>query len=310
MSDILSQNEIDALLHGASEGMFDEGEEAEAGYELYDLSSGIHRAQSWTHDIKIVDERIQSNLSISLLGLLHKSVNVRRGEIQIMKFGEYVKQLYVPTSVTTYTLMGFSGYSAIVLDAKLVYALVNVFFGGGTRAIQIEGREFTVTEQRVIQLILKTIIDAIKSGWRALQDYEFKLVETEVNPSAITAYSANDVLMIRPFKVEFEGGGGEVQIWMPGSTIDAIFRNKNTNDQMDDQARHAFLAKRSMNIKATVSGEILGAKMNISDLFTLAKGDVIPVSSPEIVDVKVNGITKFKARMGELNGKVGLKILC
>lgn len=309
MSDILSQNEIDALLHGADEGMFKAEGQAASGYELYDLSSGIHRAQSWAHDIKIVDERIQSHLSISLLGLLHKSVNVRRKDIQIMKFGEFVKQLYVPTSVTIFTINGYAGYSAIVLDAKLVYALVNVFFGGGPRQIQIEGREFTVTEQRVIQLILKTIMEAIKNGWRSLSESEFVQTETEVNPSAISAYSANDVLMIRPFKVEFEGGGGEIQLWMPGSTVDAVFRNKNTADQFQGRSREEVLRSRALNFDATVSGEISGANLSIGDLFALAKGDVIPVNSPEVVDVKVNGIAKFKARMGELDGKVGLKVL-
>ena len=309
MSDILSQNEIDALLHGVDDGAFEGEADATEEYELYDLSSGIHRAQGWVHDIKIVDERIQNNLSISLLGLLHKSVNVRRQDVQIMKFGEYVKHLYVPTSVNTFSLRGISGLSAIVLDAKLVYALVNIFFGGGSRPIQIEGREFTITEQRVIQLILKTIITAIKNGWKALADVEFNLIETEMNPAAISAYSSTDVLMIRPFKVEFEGGGGEVQLLMPGSAVDAVFRNKNSADQYEGTSREEIMRKRSMHIKADVSGELSGANLTVGELFMLAKGDIISVDSPEEVEVKVNGVTKFTARMGEVNGKVGLKVL-
>ena len=56
-------------------------------------------------------------------------------------------------------------------------------------------------------------------------------------------------------------------------------------------------------------GEIKGASLNISELFSLVEGDIIPVDSPEKIDVKVNGVTKFQARMGELNGRVGLKII-
>ena len=310
MSELLSQNEIDALLHGAKDGMFEADEVDDRGsYELYDLSSGIHRTQGWSHDIKIVDERIQSNLSISLLGLLHKSVNVRRKDIQILKFGDYVKQLVVPTSVTTFTLKGYTGYSAIVMDAQLVYALVNIFFGGGSRQVDIEGKEFSATEQRVIQLVLKTIVEAFRTGWKALSEIEFIQTESEVNPSAITSYSDNDVLMIRPFSVEFDGGGGEVQIWMPGSTIDAIFKNKNSVETYEGTTREELLKSRSLNFKSIVSGEIKGASLNISELFSLVKGDIIPVDSPEKIDVKVNGVTKFQARMGELKGKVGLKII-
>jgi flagellar motor switch protein FliM len=309
MSDVLSQNEIDALLHGVEDGVVAQKsrEEAHKDFELYDLTSGIYRVKGWIHDIKIVDERIQSNLSISLLGLLHKSVEVRRDEIRIQKFGEYIKTLYVPTSVNTFTLQGLSGYAAVVLDAKLVYALVNIFFGGvSARQVQIEGREFTLTEQRVIQLILKSIVEAIKGGWKALADVNFKLLETEMNPAAISAYSATDVLMVRPFRVNFDGGGGEIQL-MPGNVIDSIFKNK--SNQIAEQKAKAVLRKRALNFRTTVTGELSGATVSIGELFRLARGDIISFDSPERVDVMVNGVQKFKARMGEVNGKVGLKIL-
>jgi flagellar motor switch protein FliM len=310
MSDVLSQHEIDALLHGVTEGAVGgdgDGAGPHVDYELYDLTSGIHRVQSWIHDIKLVDERIQSHLSISLLGLLHKSVEVRRDDARIQKFGDYSKTLFVPSSVNTFQLQGLSGISAIVLDAKLVYALVNIFFGGGSRPTQIEGREFTTTDQRVIRLILKSIIEAIKSGWRALADTEFKLLETEMNPAAVTGYSVADVLMIRTFKVNFDGGGGEVQLLMPGSVIDSIFRNK--NNQMDEARMRHILQHRASRMHTSVTGELSGASLTIGELFRLGKGDIIGIDSPEQVDVKINGVTKFRARMGEVNGRVGLKIL-
>lgn len=308
MSDVLSQNEIDALLHGVDAGMVEQDPELAVQYDLYDLTSGIHRIKGWIHDIKIIDERIQSNLSISLLALLHKSVEVQRDEVRIQKFGEYIKTLYVPTSVNTFTLQGLSGYAAVVLDARLVFALVNIFFGGGRgRHVQIEGREFTLTEQRVIQLVLKSIIEAIKSGWKALAEVEFRLIETEMNPAAISAYSATDVVMVRPFKVNFDGGGGEIQLLMPGTVIDAIFRNR--NNRLSEPMVRNLLRQRALEMTTTVTGELGGARLTIGELFRLTVGDIIPFDSPERVDVMVNGVGKHKARMGEVNGRMGLKIL-
>lgn len=311
MSDLLSQNEIDALLHGA-------GDDSESvattlgdddDYQLYDLTSGMHRVQGWAHEVKIVDERIQAHLSIKLLGLLHKSVEVKRQDIQILKYGEYVKSLYVPTSINTFSLTAMVGYSAIVLDAKLVFALVNVFFGGGARPTQIEGREFTHTEQRVIRLILETIIEAIKSSWKELSDVEFTTIETEMNPAHLSAYSDSDVLMIRPFKVEFSGGGGEVQLLMPSTIVDSIFRNRKSKLKDGGVSTKDVMRERAENYVANVTGELSGAALTIGEIFKLSKGDIISVDSPEKVDVKINGVAKFKARMGEVNGKVGLKVL-
>lgn len=310
MSDILSQNEIDALLHGVAGDVEGDAQLLApelSKFELYDLTTGINRVQGWLHDIRLVDERIQSNLGASLLALLHKSVDVRREEIRIQKFGEYSKTLYVPSSVNTFSLQGLHGFSAIVLDAKLVYALVNVFFGGGARPTQVEGREFTTTEQRVIRLVLKSIVEAIKTGWKALADVEFRLVETEMNPAAISAYTATDVVVVRPFKVSFDGGGGEVQMLMPGSVIDSIFRHKGKSS--DEERNVYMLRQRSLRFITTVTGELSGANLTIGELFKMSAGDIITVDSPEKVDMKINGVAKFKARMGEVNGKVGLKVL-
>ncbi len=309
MSDLLSQNEIDALLHGPETRPKETGQISAEDYELYDLTSGMDRVQGWTNEVKIVDERIQTNLSIRLLQLLHKSVEVKRQDIQILKYGEYVKSLYVPTSINTFSLDGMVGYTAIVLDAKLVYALVNVFFGGGARPIQIVGREFTHTEQRVIKLTLETIIDAIKNSWKELSEINFANVETEMNPAHLSAYSDSDVLMIRPFKVEFSGGGGEVQLLMPGNIVDAIFRNRKSKFGNDEVAAKEVMKARALTYETDVTGELSGANLTIGEIFRLSKGDIINVDSPEEVDVHVNGVPKFKARMGEINGKVGLKIL-
>lgn len=310
MSELLSQNEIDALLHGARDSQADmkNGLAAE-DFSLYDLTSGIHRAQGWTQYVEIIDDRIQASLSNKLLGILHKSVDVRRQEIQIQKFGDYVKTLGVPTSINSYLLSGMSGAWVIVLDANLVYALVNAFFGGGTRPSQIEGREFSHTEQRVINLILKTIIDAIKVSFKEIADREFTIVESEMNPAHLSTYSDSDVLMIRPFKVEFSGAGGEIQLLMPGSAVESIFRHKHSKLSESGLSSRDALQAMAKNFVVDVTGELRGANLTISEVFKLSEGDIVGIAKPDQVDVKINGIAKLKARMGEVNGKVGIEIL-
>ena len=310
MSDLLSQNEIDALLHGVGDGPGDSGGGADAeDYVLYDLTSGMNRVSGWSQEIQAADERMQASLSIKLLGLLHKSVEVKRQDIRIEKYGKYVKSLYVPTSMTTFLLSGMVGFSAIVMDAKLVFALVNTFFGGGTRPTQVTGREFTHTEQRVIKLILKTIIDAIKDSWKEISEHEFTITESEMNPAHLSAYNDSDVLMIRPFRVEFSGGGGEIQLLMPGNIIDSLFRNKKSKLAEAGLTSRDVVRAVAHDFQLDVTGELSGAHLTIGEVFKMSRGDVIGVDSPEQVDVKVNGIPKFKARMGELNGKVGLEVI-
>ncbi|PCJ26682.1 MAG: hypothetical protein COA96_05020 [SAR86 cluster bacterium] len=309
MSELLSQNEIDALVTSADPNepgarivTFDD-------YELYDLASGMHRVKGWSHDVKIVDERFQTNLSIKLLGLLHKSVEVKRKEILISKYATYAKSLSAPTSINVFSLSGMMGYSAIVLNPSLVHALVNAFFGGGSRQTQIEARDFTHTEQRVIKLILKTIIETMKDSWKELSELKFTAIETEVNPENLSAYSDTDVLMIRSFSLEFSGGGGEIHLVIPGTTVDSIFRNRKSKALNSQMSSKEIMKLRAMSYEADVTAELTGANLTIGEIFRLAEGDIISVDSPEKIDVKVNGVVKYKAMMGEIGGKVCLKVI-
>lgn len=308
MSDVLSKDEVDALVNGVP----GEGEDTRIltidDYELYDLTSGMHRAKGWSQEVKIVDERFQTNLSINLLALLHRSVEVKRKDILISKFDAYAKDQGVPSSINVFALSGLIGFSAIVLDANLVHALVNAFFGGGSRKSEIGDRDFTHTEQRVVKLILKTIIATIKGSWKELSEMEFAPVETELNPKHLASFADTDVLMVRPFSVEFAGGGGEIQLLMPGNSIDAVFRHKKLSD-MENYAPRDTLKSRALTFGADVTGELTGARLTIGEIFRMAEGDIISVDSPEEIDVKVNGVAKFKATMGEIDGKAGLKIL-
>ncbi|MFT4814758.1 MAG: flagellar motor switch protein FliM [Pseudohongiellaceae bacterium] len=310
MTDALSKDEVDALVNGVPGDEEDSRIVTIDDFELYDLTSGMHRAKGWSQEVKIIDERFRTNLSINLLSLLHRSVEVKRKEILISKFDAYSKEISVPSSINVYALTGLIGFSGIVLDAELVHALVNAFFGGGSRKSDIGDRDFTHTEQRVVQLILKTIIATIKASWKDLSAVEFMHVETEVNPSHLASFAETDVLMIRPFTVEFAGGGGEIQLFMPGSGIDAIFRHKKLNALQGVHSPRETMKSRALTFSADVTGELTGARLTIGEIFRLAEGDIISVDSPEQVDVKINGVTKFKATMGEIDGKVGLRVLC
>ncbi|PCJ40811.1 MAG: hypothetical protein COA71_09410 [SAR86 cluster bacterium] len=308
MGELLTENEIDALLHGV-EGTDQEVEVTSSDeYELYNLSSGMLRVKSWQNEVDLIYERIQANLGIRLLGLLHKTVEVKRLSINIEKYGEYATSLDVPTSINVFSLKGMIGNLAIVLDAKLVYALVNIFFGGGSHRIDREGREFTEIEQRVIKLIVRTIIESIKLSWKELSDFEFILAETEMSPTHLKSFSEADVLMVKPFKIDFSGGGGEVHLLMPCAVIDSIFRKTRSKSRQGGIKTKEHMKNKALKYVVDVTGEISASSLTIGEVFNLAEGDIIPVESPEQLDVKINGIPKFKARMGDVKGKVGLKV--
>jgi|GEM_PF-1374548 len=310
MSDLLSDKEIDALMNGVTNRTADQGDGfSDDDYALYDLTSGMHRVAGWSQYVEIVDDRIRTALATKFLGILHKSVEIKREEIQILKYEEYATTLKLPTAINCFALTGVVGVSAIVLDSSLVSALVNVFFGGGSRPTPIEGREFSHTEQRLIKMIVKTIAEVVQEGFRDFGDHEIVIVETEMNPAHFSVYADTDVLMIRPFNIEFSGMGGQIQLIMPGPVVDAIFRHKKSRlAELGVSGRNA-LSLMAREFQLDVTGEIRGANLTLQEVLELGEGDIVPIDAPDRVDVKVNNVPKFKARMGEVNGKVGLEVL-
>ena len=154
VQDLLSQDEIDALLHGVDDGLVETEADAEPGsVKSYDLTSQDRIVRGRMPTLEMINERFARYTRISMFNMLRRSADVAVGGVQVMKFGEYVHSLYVPTSLNLVKMKPLRGTALFILDAKLVFKLVDNFFGGDGRHAKIEGREFTPTELRVVRMV-------------------------------------------------------------------------------------------------------------------------------------------------------------
>lgn len=165
MSDLLSQDEIDALLHGVDEVEEEDIEESEVSTSAleYDFSSQDRIVRGRMPTLEMVNERFARHMRVSLFNMMRRSAEVSINGIQMIKFGEYIHTLFVPTSLNMVRFRPLKGTGLITMEARLVFILVDNFFGGdGRYHAKIEGREFTPTERRIIQMLLKIILRIIR----------------------------------------------------------------------------------------------------------------------------------------------------
>lgn len=291
----MTDDEVDALTDDKREAV------------RVELGRGGQRYRVWRPHFATIDQCIAAELEQRLFGLLHKPAEVEAREVQLISCGEYLQGLRLPTSLNICSMAPLQGNVLISLDANLVYSLVDSFFGGGGRSTDLGGREFSKTEMSVTSQVLELVINGIRAGWKRLGDSSFDLLGSETNPAACKAFTATELMVLRRFKIEFSGGGGGVDILLPAPAVDGLLGE--TPVALPAQAAQQFLQQRSLAFQATVSGELGGATVTLRQLLELSAGDIIPIGSPEEVDVKVNGVTKFTARVGEQGGRVGLCIL-
>jgi len=313
MQDLLSQEEIDALLHGVDDGDIDTYDESDdTGVKNYDLASQDRIVRGRMPTLEMINERFARYTRISLFNLLRRNADVSTGGVQIMKFGEYVHTLYVPTSLNLCKVRPLRGTSLFVLDAKLVFKLVDNFFGGEGRHAKIEGREFTPTENRIVQMVLNQVFADMKEAWQAVLNIDFDYLSSEVNPSMANIVSPSEVVVVSTFHIELDGGGGELHLAMPYAMIEPIRDVLDAGVQSDiddvDERWVSALQEDIKDISVPINTTVCQRRISLRDLSKLKAGDVIPVELADHLTVTANGVPVYKATMGTRDGKLALRI--
>ncbi|WP_027329204.1 flagellar motor switch protein FliM [Marinimicrobium agarilyticum] len=313
MQDLLSQDEIDALLHGVDEGDIDTDDELDVdSVKSYDLTTQDRIVRGRMPTLEMINERFARYTRISMFNMLRRTADVSVGGIQIQKFGEYVHTLYVPTSLNMVKFRPLRGNALIILDARLVFKLVDNFFGGDGRHAKIEGREFTPTELRVVQMVLDQVFVDLAEAWKAVMPITFEYMNSEVNPSLANIVSPSEVVVVSTFHVELDGGGGDMHITVPYSMIEPIREVLDSGLQSDSDERDErwIKALREDVLAAQVDLEcdIVRREITLRDIINLKEGDVIPVDLPEYHVVTANGVPMFRTRLGQIRGNLALKI--
>lgn len=313
MQDLLSQDEIDALLHGVDDGDIDtESDEDPGSVKSYDLTSQDRIVRGRMPTLEMINERFARYMRISMFNLLRRTADVSVGGIQIQKFGEYVHTLYVPTSLNMVKFRPLRGTALLILDAKLVFKLVDNFFGGDGRHAKIEGREFTPTELRVVQIVLQQAFVDLREAWKAVMSIDFDYINSEVNPSMANIVSPSEVVVVSTFHVELDGGGGEFHITLPYSMIEPIREvlDAGLQSDSDDQDERWVKSLREdvMSAKVRLECDLARKKITLRDIVELKAGDIIPIEIPEQHVITANGVPLFRAKFGQSRGNLAFKI--
>ena len=314
VQDLLSQDEIDALLHGVDDGAIDTDLDSDPGsIKSYDLTSQDRIVRGRMPTLEMINERFARYTRISMFNLMRRSADVAVGGVQVMKFGEYVHTLYVPTSLNLVKMKPLRGTALFILDAKLVFKLVDNFFGGDGRHAKIEGREFTPTELRVVRMVLDQAFVDLKEAWQAVHDVTFEYVNSEVNPALANIVSPSEVVVVSTFHIELDGGGGDLHVTMPYSMIEPLREVLDSGVQSDvdehDERWVRALREEITGVKVPLNATVVKTELKLRDLLSMQAGDVIPVEMPDYMVLCANGVPTFKSKLGAVKGNLALQIL-
>lgn len=314
VQDLLSQDEIDALLHGVDDGLVQTESVIEPGsVKSYDLTSQDRIVRGRMPTLEMINERFARYTRISMFNLLRRSADVAVGGVQVMKFGEYVHSLYVPTSLNLVKIKPLRGTALFILDAKLVFKLVDNFFGGDGRHAKIEGREFTPTELRVVRIVLDQAFIDLKEAWQAIMEVNFEYINSEVNPAMANIVGPSEAIVVSTFHIELDGGGGDLHVTMPYSMIEPVREMLDAGFQsdLDDQDERWVNALKQdvLDVSVPMSATVARRQLRLRDVLHMQPGDVIPVELPDHLVMRANGVPTFKVKLGSHKGNLALQVV-
>ncbi len=314
--DVLSQDEIDALLHGVDGGEVEtESDEPilDGVARQYDFQSQDRIVRGRLPTLEMINERFARNLRVSFFNMLRRQAEIAVGGVQMLKFAEYIHSLYVPTSLNLVKVRPLRGTALFIIDPKLVFIVVDNFFGGEGRFYnKIEGREFTPTEQRIISIMLNQVFKDLHDAWNPVKQLDFEYQSSEVNPHLANIVSPTEVVVVSTFRVDLEGGGGDLHITFPYSMIEPIRDILDAGVQSDisdiDSRWAVALRDEIFESKVELKSSLADIDMTLSDIVDLKAGDIIPFDMPSEIVLEAEEIPLFRGQLGLSRGNAAIKI--
>jgi flagellar motor switch protein FliM len=310
---ILDQAEIDALIHGVDTGAVSLVATPVPGEARpYDFNNQMRIVRGRMPTLEMINERFARLFRVSLYNLLRRSPEISVGPVQVKKFSEYVHTLHVPTSLNLVKISPFRGTALVVLDPKLVFAVVDNFFGGIGRHAKIEGREFTATEQRIIHMLLRNVFADLREAWSHVASIELEFLQSEINPHFANIVSPSEIVVVTTFHIELDGGGGNLHVTMPYAMIEPLREVLDAgvqSDRVEKDDRWIVCLREEIEDAEVELTTLLGrASITLADLLNLKPGDVLPCDFTGKVTVLAEDVPVFRGSFGLSRGQQAVKV--
>ncbi len=316
MGEILSQDEVDALLQGVEEGEVNtEPQEAPEGVQPFDITSQAQIIQSNLPGLESINERFAKIQKVSLSNFINQIINIEPEHIKFVKYGEFMQFIPLPSSINIIELKPLPGKALLIFESSVVFAVLEFFFGSNDPShIKTENRAFTAVEQRVISRLLDLCLNDYKNAWKTIYEITPELVGSETNPNYVNILNASDVIVKSTFNIEFGEFVGKFHIALPNVMIEPIKEKLDAGlalgDRSSDKKWEKILAESLLKAPVEISVEIDKAELTVRDLLNLQTGDVITLgkSIKDEFVLKVEGVEKFYCIPGYHCGSQAVKI--
>ncbi|SEA42177.1 flagellar motor switch protein FliM [Variovorax sp. YR216] len=312
---VLSQDEVDALLNGVTGGSVDQTSKPAPpadGLPAYDLGAPDRVVRGRMHTLEVINDRFARGLRSALLNFMRRSPDISVGPVQIQQYGEFVRHLPVPANINMLHMKPLRGTALFVFDPKLVFLVVDNLFGSdGRYHVRVEGRDFTRTEQRIIKRLLDLSLQCYAEAWQPVHPLAFDYIRAEMHGKLANIVAPNEVVVNTTLQIEFGPIGGFLHVCIPYSMIEPIrdLLSNPIQDEVEIDKRWVKQMSRQMQAAdVELTADFVTMSSTIGEIVKLQVGDVLPIDLPTSVIAKVDGVPVMECGYGISNDRYALRV--
>ena len=316
MANVLSQDEVDSLLGGIDAGSVatetdvpDNSDQAIA-YNFASESGPLNLPT-----FQVINERLTGFLREKLSLLTNKNIDVKLVSNELIRFNDFCRSLPLPASINVFKIDPLRGAALLVLEGRLVFSFVEIFFGGkGLNPWKLEGRAFTPIESRIIEKICRIILNELQTVWADVHDVKMIFSHSEIDPQFTQITKPEDMVIATRFSVALPNTSGTIFFCVPYATIEPLkekFKQKSGYDLLEvDKVWQSALLQKIQRVALDVSCVLGTARINAGELLELSTEDVIMLDqkTADPVVIKIGDVPKFKGFPGAYNNNKAVRI--
>ncbi|WP_110665417.1 flagellar motor switch protein FliM [Salinicola halophilus] len=316
--DLLSQEEIDALLNGVSG---DEDAPApsasqpgnERATKAFDPANQRRVVRERLQTLDIINERFARLFRVALFNLIRRSADITVSGVRYQSYSEFARNLPVPTNLNLISMKPLKGTALLVFPPSLVFMVVDNLFGGDGRFLtKSDGREFTATEQRIIQRLLSLALEGYGDAWKSVYPVEIDFMRSEMQVRfANITNSPNEIVVNSTFHLEVGNLASEFNICIPFSMIEPIRDVLSSPIGVHDSEDTQWESRMAGEIKQTeveLVADFAEIDSSLGDVLSLNVGDILPIDLPRAIDVSVDGVPVMACEYGTRQGHRALRV--
>ncbi len=311
--EFLSQDEVDALLRGVN------GEEEEAPAQdsgtvrPYNLVKQERIVRGRMPTLEIIHDRFGRLIRTGLYNFMRRNPEISVGPVRVIKYSEFLRNLVVPTNLNIVALKPLRGNGLFIFEPRLVFSVVDNLFGGDGRFhTRVEGRDFTQTEQRIIQRMLGVVLEDYMKAWNSVYPLRFEYQRSEMHTQFASIATPSEIVVTSTFSIEFGSSGGDLHICFPYASVEPIrdvLYSPVQGDQMEPDKRWLRMLRKQIQLAdVELTVKLAQTPLLVRDLLKMKKGDVVPIDIGNTVAAEVDGIPVFECKVGILNGQNAVRI--